>query len=122
MPAPHIVIFRTDAQLDDELNSALSSVSQVSAVTHYFDDVRETVEGARNFRPQIVIVEMTSDMRALGVLADEITACAPGSSIVAVFRPDQLPAEVAESTILIQANLQSRPGAVAEPSIAIAAG
>ena len=42
-------------------------------------------------------------MQTLGVVADELSAASPDSSIVAVFRPDQLPGNVAESTIMIQA-------------------
>ena len=37
------------------------------------------------------------------MIADELSAASPDSSIVAVFRPDQLPTNVAESTVMIQA-------------------
>ena len=42
-------------------------------------------------------------MRSLGALANELSASSPDSSIVAVFQPDQLPPNVAESTVMIQA-------------------
>ena len=81
----------------------MKAVADVAPVTHYFDELRAAAEGARSFRPELVIVELTSDMRALGVLADELSASSPESAIIAVFRPDQLPNQVAESTVMIQA-------------------
>ena len=42
-------------------------------------------------------------MSSLGAVADELSAASPDSAIVAVFRPDQLPDNVAESTVMIQA-------------------
>ncbi|MBM82789.1 MAG: hypothetical protein CMJ78_19685 [Planctomycetaceae bacterium] len=85
------------------MDNALKAVADVAPVTHYFDELRAAAEGARSFRPELVIVELTSDMRALGVLADELSASSPESAIIAVFRPDQLPNQVAESTVMIQA-------------------
>ena len=76
---------------------------EVAPVTHYFDEVRAAADAARSYQPELIIVELTSDMRSLGVLADELSAASPDSSIVAVFRPDQLPGNVAESTVMIQA-------------------
>lgn len=90
-------------QLDDELEKALSAVPEVAPVTHYFDEIRAAADAARSYLPELIVVELTSDMRSLGVVADELSAASPGSSIVAVFRPDQLPGNVAESTVMIQA-------------------
>ena len=42
-------------------------------------------------------------MQSLNSLTDELSAASPDSSIIAVFRPDQLPANVAESSFMIQA-------------------
>ena len=100
---PQILILRTDTQLDEELESALSAVPEVAPVTHFFDEIRAAADGARSFRPEVIIIELTSDMRMLGVMADELSAASPESTIIAVFRPDQLPENAAEGTVMIQA-------------------
>ena len=100
---PQILILRTDAQVDEELDSALSAVPEVAPVTHYFDEIHAAADAARSYRPDIIIVEVTGDMRSLAALSDELAAASPESSIVAVFQPDQMPDNVAESTVMIQA-------------------
>ena len=100
---PQILILRTDAQVDEELDSALSAVPEVAPVTHYFDEIHAAADAARSYRPDIIIVELTGDMRSLAALSDELAAASPESSIVAVFQPDQMPDNVAESTVMIQA-------------------
>ncbi len=72
-------------------------------MTHYFDELRTVIDGARSFRPGIVVVELDSNVASLNVLADELAAASPESAIVGVFRPDQIPENVAESTFMIQA-------------------
>ena len=72
-------------------------------MTHFFDELRGAADAARDFQPEIIVIELTTDMRSLGAVTDELSAAAPHSSIIAVFRPDQLPGNVAESTIMIQA-------------------
>ena len=76
---------------------------EVAPVTHYREEVHAAADAARSYRPEIIFVELTGDMRSLGALADELAASSPESSIVAVFQPDQLPDNVAESTVMIQA-------------------
>ena len=100
---PQILILRTDAQVDEDLDSALSAVPEVAPVTHYFDEIHAAADAARSYRPDIIIVELTGDMRSLAALSDELAAASPESSIVAVFQPDQMPDNVAESTVMIQA-------------------
>ena len=82
---------------------ALASVPEVAPVTHYFDELRTVVDGARSFRPGLVVVELDNSVASLSVLADELAAASPESAIVGVFRPDQIPENVAESTFMIQA-------------------
>lgn len=76
---------------------------EVAPVTNYFDEIRAATDAARSYRPEIIIVELPGDMRSLAALADELTAASPDSSLVAVFQPMQLPANVPESTVMIQA-------------------
>lgn len=101
--SPKILIYRSDKQLDDELDQAISAQSELAPVTHYFDELRAAVQGARDYQPEMVIVELTSDLRSFAVVADEIMACSPDSAVVGIFRPDQFAGEVAESTMMIQA-------------------
>jgi pilus assembly protein CpaE len=89
--------------VDEELDSALSAVPEVTPVTHYFDEIHAAADAARSYRPDIIIVELTDDVQSLGSLTDELSAASPESSIVAVFQPEQLPETVAESTVMIQA-------------------
>ena len=100
---PQILIYRNDLELDDELEKALSAVPEVAPVTHYFDEIRAAADAARSYQPEIIIVELTSNLRSLAVVTDELSAASPESSIIAVFRPDQLPEDMAESTVMIQA-------------------
>lgn len=50
-----------------------------------------------------MVVELDENVASLSVLADELAAASPESAIVGVFRPDQIPENVAESTFMIQA-------------------
>ena len=81
----------------------MSAVPEVAPITHYFHEIRAAADAVRSYRPEIIILELTGEMRSLGAVADELTASSPDSSIVAVFQPDQLPPNVAESTVMIQA-------------------
>ena len=76
--------------MDEELDSALSAVPEVTPVTHYFDEIHAAADAARSYRPDIIIVELTDDVQSLGSLTDELSAASPESSIVAVFQPEQL--------------------------------
>ncbi|MCG8649963.1 MAG: AAA family ATPase [Pirellulales bacterium] len=85
------------------MEQALEAVPELAAITHYHDELRDVVEAARAYQPQMVLTELGEDLRDIGILAEEVAACSPGSSLVAVFSADRFPAGASESAVMIQA-------------------
>ncbi len=61
------------------------------------------MESARSWQPAVVLAEMTSDLRSLATLVDELRVYAPDTVIAAVFRADVFPEDVSESAVMIEA-------------------
>jgi pilus assembly protein CpaE len=98
-----ILIVTPDENLRDEVHAALESLDGLRLVTHAAANMRQGVELARSRAPQLVLVEMTSDLRALTTFAEEVNLGSPNSTVAAVFRPDAFGGDVSESAILIEA-------------------
>ncbi|HBJ34566.1 MAG TPA: hypothetical protein DDZ51_07340 [Planctomycetaceae bacterium] len=58
---------------------------------------------ARAYQPAVVMLEIASDMSALQVLVEELTACSPHSAIVGLMQMDRVNATGTESALMIQA-------------------
>lgn len=101
--SPHILIYRTDVQVDDELNKAFESVSSIKPIVNYRSELRAVIETARAYQPAVVMVELGTDLSSLQVLVDELAACSPHSAIVGLFQNDRSGAAGSESAMMIQA-------------------
>lgn len=101
--APNILIAAGDLKLRDEIAAALAGTDAQQAVVNIVPDFRQAVEAARSRRPDLALVEMTTDLRALKTFAEEVAVGSPETAIAAVFRPDVFGSDVSESAILIEA-------------------
>lgn len=72
-------------------------------ITHYRDELRTCSEAARDYQPNIVLIELGQNLEQVRVLIDEITASSPSSSIVGLVSSDRISAGGSESTLMIQA-------------------
>ena len=65
--------------------------------------MRQGLETARSRRPQVALIEMTTDLRALAAVADEMALASPETVVAAAFRPDSFGPEVSEAAVFIEA-------------------
>lgn len=98
-----ILVVSSDPALSAEIQTALRSLDGTRPVLHEANELRQGAEQARSRSPQIVFVEMTTDIGALQNFAQEVRRGTPGTHIIAVFRPDALGEDVSESAVLIEA-------------------
>lgn len=98
-----ILVVSSDPALSAEIQTALRSLDGARPVLHEANELRQGAEQARSRTPQIVFVEMTTDIGALQSFAQEVRRGSPDSHIIAVFRPDALGDDVSESAVLIEA-------------------
>jgi pilus assembly protein CpaE len=99
---PQILIVGSDPRLETEVASALQGIADVAAVLHAVADHRQGVEAVRSRRPDFVLVELSKDMRALRLFAEEVAKNSPESNVAAVFAPDVFGPDVSESAVLIE--------------------
>lgn len=78
-------------------------MSGVRPITHYRDELRACSEAARDFQPNIVLIELGQNLDPVRVLVDEIAASSPASSIVGLVSADRVSSAGSESTLMIQA-------------------
>jgi pilus assembly protein CpaE len=100
---PNLLVIGSDPQLHAEVESALASLDDPRPVLHSAPDVRQGLETARSRRPEVVLIEMTTDLRALAALADEMALASPETVVAAAFRPDSFGPEVSEAAVFIEA-------------------
>ncbi|WP_182865118.1 AAA family ATPase [Rhodopirellula sp. JC639] len=100
---PHILIYRKDVLVDDELEKAFESVSSIKPIVNYRNEVHQVIETARAYQPAIVMLEIGPEMSSLQVLIDELGACSPHSAIVGLLQTDRVNAVGSESGLMIQA-------------------
>ena len=103
MTSPHILVYRTDEALDDELRAAVASSAEVQPVLHFQSDLRSTIGAAKDFQPSIVILEIGDDFETLKALVDESMAAAPDAAIVGVYDVNRLPPSQSESATMMRA-------------------
>jgi pilus assembly protein CpaE len=101
--ATQILIVGSDPKLRAELEAALSGSSDERPIIHQAADYRLGVEAARSRRPDLLLAEMTPDLRQLKMLSEEIALCSPDTLVAAVFHPNVFGAERSESGVLIEA-------------------
>jgi pilus assembly protein CpaE len=100
---PKILIVSADSRLKDEVAAALRDVADVQPVLHYAAEYRQGIEAIRSWRPFLVLVEMSDDLRALKVFAEEAGTSSPETNLATVFRPEIFGHDTSESAVLIEA-------------------
>jgi pilus assembly protein CpaE len=97
------LIVGSDPKLPGEVEAALPGSGDDRPIVHQAGDYRLGIEAARSRRPDLLLVEMTPDLRQLKMLSEEIAACSPETLVAAVFHPNVFGAERSESSVLIEA-------------------
>jgi pilus assembly protein CpaE len=100
---PKLLLVSPDTRLEAEVQAALKGITDTNAVLHYVPEFRLAVETARNRRPDLALIEMGGDLRALKALADDLNNSSPETTLAAVFAPQIFGHDVSESAILIEA-------------------
>ncbi len=100
---PQILVVGSDPLLRGEFEAAVSSLRKWRPVLHFVTSTRQAIEFARNRRPELVCVQLESDPRTLKTFSEEISTVAPGSSVVALYRPENLGFGESEHTVIIEA-------------------
>lgn len=100
---PQILIYCTDAQIEDELEKAFSAIKTMRPVRHYRDDLRGSCKAARDYLPSIVLVELGPELAQVRELIEEINACSPSSTIVGLISGDPNSAADSESKTMFEA-------------------
>lgn len=100
---PQILVVGSDPLLRGEFEAAVGALRKWRPVLHFVQTSRQAIEVARNRRPEIVCAQIEADPRSLKTFAEEISACAPGSSVVALYRPENLGFGESETTVIIEA-------------------
>jgi len=100
---PQILVVGSDPLLRGEVEAAVSALRRWRPVTHFVQTSRQAIEAARNRRPEVVCVQIEADPRALKTFAEEISAVAPGSAVVALYRPENLGFGENEHQVIIEA-------------------
>lgn len=100
---PKLLLVGPDPKLPAEFKAALQGIGDIKPVLHISSDYRQGVEAARSRRPDLAVVEMTRDLRALKLFTEELAVGAPETAVVAVFAPSVFGHDVSESAIVIEA-------------------
>jgi pilus assembly protein CpaE len=99
----NILIAGPDPKLPAEVEAALAGATTERPILHTVSDFRQAIEAARSRRPDLALVEMTSDLRLLKSFSEEVAVCSPETMVAAVFRPDVFGHDVSESSVIIEA-------------------
>ena len=100
---PKILIVGPDPKLTPEVEAAMSVISDLRPVVHTVYDYRQGLEALRSRRPDMVMIEMGTDVDSVKLFAEEAQMASPETAIVAVFYPSIFGPDISESALLIDA-------------------
>jgi pilus assembly protein CpaE len=100
---PKILVVGSDPKLITEVEAAISVISDLRAVLSTAPDFRRGLETVRNRRPDMVLVEMTSDLDSLKLFVEEVTLASSETRIVAAYAPNLFGGNLSETTMFIEA-------------------
>lgn len=84
MSRPQIVVHRSDAEIDSELEQACRSIGAAGPVFHFSDVLRDTISIAGDFQPVVFMVELSLELEQVRVLVDEVIAVCPDVTVVGI--------------------------------------
>lgn len=120
MSLANVLLVSADPKLRDELDECSASLGRRGPALHAVDEPHQGIEAARGREFNLALVELGADLSALELFVRELADVAPGTPVAAVFQPDLLPTDIAESQMLIAAlrigvrDFLRRPVAVGE--------
>ena len=103
MSSANVLLVSADPKLRDELEECSASLGRRGPALHVVEELHQGIEAARGREFELALVELGADLSALELFVRELSEVAPGTAVAAVFQPDLLPSDVAESQILIAA-------------------
>ena len=104
-----ILFVGNDPALIPEAQSALAGIPNWRAVPYFASNVEEALDAALNRHPQLICLQMGSDIRELTSFAREMHASLPDTVVVAMYSPVGFGPEQSEGNIIIEvlrANVQ----------------
>ena len=99
----NILIVGSDPGLVDEFEDALEGWQGARPHLSYQSSLRQGLEAARLKRPELVGVEMDSDVDRLKQFAEELSLDSPGTTMAAIYRKDIFGSGEKESSAIISA-------------------
>jgi pilus assembly protein CpaE len=104
-----ILFVSDDPALPAEAQSALAGIPNWRAIAYFASDVDQALDVALNRNPQLICLQMGSDLRPLTSFAREMHASLPDAALVAMYSPLSFGPEQSESSTIIEvlrANVQ----------------
>ena len=99
---PQILVVGPDPLLRSEFGAASEGLRRWRPVVHFEPDLRKGVESARARRPDLVCLQVDG-APSLRTFAEDVRRSAPGTAVVALYRPDGLGFGRSESSFFIEA-------------------
>jgi len=97
-----MLVVGSDPGLQTELQDALSPIEGLQPVMYSAGNSRQATEMARNLQPELVLLELSTDVSRLRHLVEEVKAASPNSCIAGAFRPEIF-GDLSEGAFLIEA-------------------
>lgn len=97
-----ILLVGADRNLRGEFAEALAGVADVAGVVQTADSPAAAAESARSRRPDLILFDLTDDLKAVRHLVDDLHAAAPGAPVAAAFRPEVF-GDASEAAFFIEA-------------------
>jgi pilus assembly protein CpaE len=97
-----ILVAASDATLFEELEQAAAALRLPQLLLRQAEP-RRAAQAARQWRPAVVVLELSPSLRELKLAIEELRLASPEVAVVAAFRPEALAALPSESAVLIEA-------------------
>ncbi len=100
---PHILVISVDPSLAEEVESAVAAMRNVQPVVRSSNELRQGVEAARSWQPQIILVELAADLAAARHRVADLIAAAPQAQVVGILPSELFDQEARQGALLIEA-------------------
>lgn len=89
----HALAIGTEPRLADELRAGLAELSGFQGVLVHEPDLRRGVELVRTRRPELVVLELGTDLRRMERTLENLRSAAPDSILTVTYRPEEMAAD-----------------------------
>lgn len=99
---PGLLVLTPEGPLRGEIQAALQGLRQPPPI-YFADDLRQALHTAASRAPDLIVLELSPDVRQLRTAAGELALAAPDAALVAAWSDESLASDVASSAPLIEA-------------------